>query len=137
MTIFQIARDFFDACETGKGWDVCKFFCHDNATFSCQADTLADVKTIAGYAEWMKGLLGPIPDGSYELRAFAADQARGVVVAVAIFHGTHSGEGGPVLATGRTVSADYVYVMEFGDKKIRHMTKIWNDAHTLRSLGWG
>ena len=23
-----------------------------------------------------------------------------------------------------------------GDK-IRHMTKIWNDGHTMRQLGWG
>jgi putative spermidine/putrescine transport system permease protein len=30
----------------------------------------------------------------------------------------------------------YVYAMEFDGEKIRHMTKIWNDAHSLRQLGW-
>jgi hypothetical protein len=25
---------FFDACETGKGWDVCREYCHADATFS-------------------------------------------------------------------------------------------------------
>jgi len=26
--------------------------------------------------------------------------------------------------------------MDFDGDKIRHMTKIWNDAITLRQLGW-
>lgn len=137
MTISEAARDFFEACETGKGWSGCKPWCHDDATFSCQADTLAGVTTIAGYAEWMKGLLGPLPDGAYELRAFATDEGNSTVVAAAIFRGTHSGEGGPIPPTGKSVAADYVYIMAFDGAKIRHMTKVWNDTQTLRSLGWG
>ena len=39
--------------------------------------------------------------------------------------------------TGKTAAADYVYVMDFDGDKIRHMTKIWNDGHTMRQLGWG
>lgn len=136
MTISESAREFFEACETGKGWSACKPWCHEDATFSCQADALADVTSLAGYADWMKGLLGPIPDGRYELKAFAADEARGAVVAAAVFHGTHSAEGGPVPPTGKSVAADYVYVMDFSGGKIRHMTKIWNDGHSLRALGW-
>jgi len=85
----------------------------------------------------MKGLLVPIADGAYELKAFATDEEHGAVVAAAVFHGTHSGEGGPVPPTGKTVAADYVYVMQFDGPKIRHMTKVWNDGYSLRSLGWG
>ncbi|MBT3331044.1 MAG: nuclear transport factor 2 family protein [Rhodospirillaceae bacterium] len=136
MSISDSARDFFEACETGKGWEGCKVWCHEDAGFSCQADALADVDTLAGYADWMQGLLGPIADGHYELNAFATDEARGTVVAAAVFHGTHSGEGGPVPATGQSVAVDYAYVMEFDGSKIRHMTKIWNDGHSLRALGW-
>lgn len=132
----QTARDFFEACETGKGWESCQNWCHDDATFSCQSDALADVTTLAAYAEWMKGLLGPIPDGRYELKAFAADPERGTVVAAAVFHGTQTGEGGPAAPTGKSVSSDYVYVMDFDGAKIRHMTKVWNDGHALRALGW-
>ena len=29
--IAGIARQFFDACEAGKGWDGCKAYCHPNA----------------------------------------------------------------------------------------------------------
>jgi len=136
MTIDQTARDFFEACESGQGWEGCRAWCHDDATFSCQADALADTKTLAGYAEWMKGLLGPIPDGRYELKAFAADEDRNTVVAAAVFHGTNTGAGGPGAPTGKAVATDYVYVIEFDGPRIRHMTKVWNDVPALRALGW-
>jgi predicted ester cyclase len=132
----RTARAFFEACETGKGWAACKDWCHDGATFSCQADALAETTTLAAYTEWMKGLLGPIPDGRYDLKAFAADPERGTVVAAAVFHGIQTGEGGPVPPTGKTVASDYVYVIAFDGEKISHMTKVWNDLHALRALGW-
>ncbi len=136
MTISGSAREFFEACETGKGWDGCKAWCHDDATFSCQADTLAEITSLAAYANWMQCLLGPIPDGRYELKAFATDDERGTVVAAAVFHGTHSGEGGPKPPLGKVVASDYVYVIGFDGALIRHMTKVWNDGHALRALGW-
>lgn len=136
MSQYETAEAFLDACETGKGWEVCQQWCQPEATFSCQADALAETITLADYAEWMKGLLTPVPDGRYVLKAFALDEARGTVVAAAEFHGTQTGEGGPVPPTGKSVVSDYAYVMQFGGDKITHMTKIWNDVHALRGLGW-
>ncbi|MEO1458421.1 MAG: nuclear transport factor 2 family protein [Pseudomonadota bacterium] len=136
MTMTETAHAFFEACETGKGWDACAGFCHAEASFSCQSDALAEVTTLSAYTEWMKGLLTPIPDGRYELKGFAADEARSMVLAFAVFHGTQIGPGGPVAPTGKTVAADYVYAMAFEGGKIRHMTKIWNADHSLRALGW-
>lgn len=136
MSYHETALAFFDACETGKGWEVCQQWCHENASFSCQADALSDTKTLAAYAEWMKGLLTPIPDGRYVLTAFATDEARNTVVAAAEFHGTQTGDGGPVAPTGKSVVSDYAYVIQFDGNKVSHMTKIWNDVHALRGLGW-
>ena len=133
----QTAERFFEACETGKGWDECQQYCHDGATFSAQADALAEVSTVEGYTDWMKGLLVPVPDGSYEVRSFAVDEGRQNVAAYGVFRGTHTGEGGPVPPTGKQIEADYVYVMKFDGDKIRHMTKIWNDGFSLKQLGWG
>lgn len=135
-SIEDTAERFFDACETGKGWEVCKEYCHAEATFSAQAEALAGVDTLQGYTEWMKGLFIPVPDGRYELRSFAVDEQRKNVAAYGVFRGTHSGEGGPVPPTGKQVEADYVYVMEFEGDRIRHMTKIWNDGFSLKQLGW-
>jgi len=134
--IGDVAAQFFDACETGGGWDACAAFCQADATFSAQVGVLADVDTLEGYTEWMKGMFTPVPDGNYELRSFAVDEGRQNVAAYAVFRGTHTGEGGPVPPTGNSIEADYVYVMQFDGDKISHLTKIWNDGISLQQLGW-
>ena len=136
MSISETAADFFDACETGKGWEVCKAWCHEDATFSCQAEALADTKTIETYANWMKGLLTPIPDAHYQIKGFATDTERNIVLTSAVIIGTQTGEGGPIPPTGNKIEADYVYSIEFEDGRIRHLKKIWNDGHSLKQLGW-
>ncbi len=130
------ANLFFDACETGKGWDGCKAYCHPGATFSAQSGVLSDIDTLEDYSEWMKNLLTPVPDGHYELKFMAEDKQRSCVAAFAVFHGTQTGPGGPGEPTGRKIAADYVYAMEFDGDRIRHMTKIWNDTVSLQQLGW-
>jgi predicted ester cyclase len=135
-TMRETAEQFFDACETGKGWAGCQQYCHPGATFSAQAGALENVKTLEAYAEWMKGLFTPCPDASYETRSFAVDEQRNNVTAFAIFRATHTGPGGPVPPTGKRVESDYVYVMEFDGGKIRRLTKIWNDAFSLKQIGW-
>jgi predicted ester cyclase len=132
----ETAHQFFDACETGKGWEACQQYCHPDASFTAQAGALAGVDTLQAYTEWMKGLMTPMPDGRYELRSFGVDEGRNNVTAFAVFRGTHTGEGGPVPATGKAVEADYVYMMQFDGDKIRHMTKIWNDVFSLQQVGW-
>ena len=134
--ILEQAKQFFEACETGKGWDGCKEYCCSGATFSAQTGALSGIDTLEGYTEWMKNLLTPIPDGRYELKFFAADEERNCVAAVAVFHGTQTGPGSPAEPTGNSIAADYVYAMEFEGDLIRHMTKVWNDTISLQQLGW-
>ncbi len=136
MSITDVAMKFFDACETGKGWEVCKAYCTPDATFAAQVEPLADVKSLESYANWMQAILGPLADGRYTLKSFATDDARRNVCAYAVFTGTHTGAGGPVPATGKTTNSDYVYVMTFTGDKISHMTKIWNSGWALKELGW-
>ena len=96
---------------------------------------MAGVSTLEAYTNWMKGMFTPIPDASYEVRALAVDERRNNVTAVAVFRGTNTGQG-PVPPTGKRVEADYVYVMDFDNGQIKHLTKIWNDVASLRQLGW-
>ena len=135
-SITTIAEAFFAACETGQGWEACSPYCKPDASFAAQAEPLSAVKTLEEYTNWMKGILTVLPDATYEVKSFATDSARNNVCAYGVFHGTHTGEGGPVPPTGRRTSTDYVYVMEFEDGKIKHMTKIWNSGFALRDLGW-
>jgi predicted ester cyclase len=126
--MMETAQRFFEACETGGGWEQCQQYCHPDATFSAQAAALRGVDDLKGYAEWMKGLLTPVPDGQAEVKTFALDETRSKVLAYGVFHGTHTGEGGPVPPTGKSTAADYVYDMAFDGDKIRHMT--------MEQLGW-
>jgi predicted ester cyclase len=135
-SITETAEKFFVACEAGEGWEGCRAYCHPGATFSAQTGALAGVETLEQYADWMKGLFTPLPGATYDLKAWATDEERQVVTAYAVFSAAHTGEGGPVPPTGKHIETDYVYVMMFDGDKIRHMTKIWNDAFALKGLGW-
>ena len=120
--IAVIAERFFEACETGKGWEACRAYCAPDASFAAQSEPLAGITTLRDYAEWMK--------------AFATDEERQTVCAYAVFSATHTGEGGPCPPTGKRTESDYVYVMEFAGDTVRHMTKIWNSAWAMKELGW-
>lgn len=138
MLAFENAKKFFDACEAGKGWQGCKDYAASGASFACQAGALADVSTVEGYCEWMKGLIGgPLPDGRYTLHAASFDEANNAATFAATFHATHTADGGPVPATNKKLNSDYVYVLNMNSQgKVEHMTKIWNDGHALSELGW-
>ena len=136
ISITKVAEDFFEACETGKGWQACSSYCVTDATFSAQATPLTDVNTLEQYTDWMKGILKIFPDARYELKSFATDNARSNVAAYAVFHATHTGQGGPIPPTGCRMNTDYVYIMQFRGEKIEHMTKIWNSELALKEIGW-
>ncbi|WP_290648028.1 ester cyclase [Aquisalimonas sp.] len=135
-SIMDTAGKFLDACDTGRGWDVCQQYCHADATFAAQAEPLADIDTLEGYTNWMQGLFDALPDGCYEIKSLAVDNERDNVCAYAVFRGTHTGEGGPVPPTGRSTDSQFVYVMEFEHGRIRHVTKVWNASYAMGQLGW-
>jgi predicted ester cyclase len=135
-SIASTAQAFFEACETGKGWAACCAYCTPEATFSAQAEPLLAISTLAGYTDWMTGILTVMPDARYEIKSFASDEERNNVTVYAVFHGTHTGPGAPVAPTGRSTSTDYAYVMQFDGDRIVHMTKIWNAGRAMKELGW-
>jgi predicted ester cyclase len=135
-SITSLAEAFFETCEKGKGWEACREYCTSDATFSAQAEPLLEVRTLAQYADWMRGIMTVFPGASYEVKSFATDATRSNVAAYAVFHATHTGEGGPVPPTGLSMSTDYVYVMQFEGEKIVHMTKIWHSGLALKDVGW-
>lgn len=135
-SITDTASAFFELCETGKGWEACSSYCTPNATFQAQSEPLSEITTLKDYVDWMQGMSTVLPDAGYEIRSFATDHDRQNVCAYAVFSGTHTGEGGPMPPTGKHANTDYVYVMQFQDGKISHMTKIWNSTWAMRQLGW-
>jgi hypothetical protein len=50
-TMTEAARKFFELCEAGKGWEACQAYCAPDASFSAQAEPLAEITTLQGYAD--------------------------------------------------------------------------------------
>mgnify|MGYP001338823446 FL=1 len=105
-------------------------------SFSSHAEALLDVKTIEGYSDWMTGVCSMMPDSNYEIKSLTVEEEKGHVSFFAVFSGTHTGEGGPISPTGKSGEVDYVYVLEFLDNKIKHLTKIWNPHYLFKQIGW-
>ena len=123
--ITAAAQSFFDACETGKAWTGCLQYCTPNATFSSQANPLLNIATLSAYCDWMRDVLTGLTDVSYEVKSFATDTTRQNVAAFGVFYGTQLVDG-LVSPTGKKIATDYVYIMQFTNDKISHMTKIWH-----------
>jgi len=137
MSLFKNAEKFFHACESFKGWDVCKAYVADNAIFFGQCEPLAEIKSVKDYVDWMTGFGIIAPDGNYELHASAFDEINNTAIFFATFTGTHTGEGGPVPPTNKTTNSHYVYALKMdGDGKIVSMNKIWNASWAMKELGW-
>ena len=138
MKAFDNAKRFFAACEASEGWEGCKEFVADGATFSAQSEPLVELHSVKAYCEWMAAFGTVTAPGSiYDLpTASFCDETRAAVF-FATFHATHTGDGGPVPPTNRKTSTQYVYALEMNpDDKVERMTKIWNAPWALRELGW-
>jgi len=138
MNKFQNAETFFHNCESAKGWNSCKDYVAENATFDAQSEPLVEITTVKDYVDWMAGL-GTItaPGCSYKIHASAFDEVNNVALFFATFTGTHTGEGGPVPPTNKTTNSQYVYALTMNNEgKIASMSKVWNSSWALRELGW-
>ena len=137
MKSFENAKSFFHNCESGMGFEACKDYVAENASFNCQSEVLAEVITVKDYVNWIAGLGTTMPGNSYEISASAYDENNHSAIFFATFTGTHSGEGGPVPPTNKTTNTHYVYVLKMNDEgKVEDMTKIWNGPWALKELGW-
>ena len=136
---FENCKAFLEIMDTGKGYDAGKQYVKEGgAAFDSQCEALKDMKTVQEYADWLQGLgKGPLTGNTIEFKSIAYDEERNLVNYVGVFKATHTGEGGPVPATNKTMETDYMYLIKMNDDgKIESMTKIWNDGWTLKQVGW-
>ena len=98
--MLDIAEKFFWPCDEGKGWDYCKEYCHPNATFKTDADTLVHLDRLEDYVEWTRArdtaiqssLLEATPPVAHSI-ADIPDPPRGLL-------------SGPLMHCGRFLSSD-------------------------------
>ena len=133
--ITEIARRFFDTCESGRGWEACRVYCTRDATFSAQSEPLAEIGLLQAYTDWVAGALHTYRAGWYEVKSLATDETGASVSIFAVFS-TADGVKDERSASRKMLKTDYVYVMFFEGHAIRHMTKVWNAGWTMRQMGW-
>lgn len=138
MSNFENAQSFFHAVDSAAGWEACKQYVVDGASFAAQSEPLADITTVKDYVDWMAAFgTNTVPGCTYELHASAYDEANKCAIFFATFTATHSGEGGPVPPTNKSTNTHYVYVLKMNDEgQIRSMHKIWNAPWAMNELGW-
>jgi len=138
MNSFEVAKKFFEACEAPLGWEGCKEYVQDGASFSAQSEPLAKINTVQGYCDWMHAFgLVTSPEGYYELHSSSYDESSNTALFFATYHGKHTGEGGPVPPTSMETASHYVYALQMNEEsKVRHMIKVWNAPWAMRELGW-
>ena len=122
MDNLQTARNFFEQCDYGKGWDACKIYCRQDATFETEAETLSAINTLDTYCDWMTDAIDMFDDNvEIEIKAEAYDRPRDIVLIYAEIRGNLILGPEPMFA-----KTDYVYVLKFDYGKISHMAKIWD-----------
>ena len=68
--MLDVAEKFFWPCDEGKGWEACKEYCHPNATFKTDADTLVYLDRLEDYVEWMKDAHSMFANAKFEIKSF-------------------------------------------------------------------
>ena len=135
---YDIALAFFEACEAPSGWAGCQQFATADATFSAQSEPLMGMTRLADYCDWMHAF-GTVtaPGARYELHSSSYDEQNRQALFFATYHAKHTGEGGPVPATGKETASHYVYAISVNEAlKVSHVTKVWNAPWAMRELGW-
>jgi hypothetical protein len=134
---FENATSVQVAMDKATGWDSCKDVVEEGATFSAQAGAVADCKTLKEYADWAEGFAKICPNSTFDVNIKMYDEDTRTAVFCCTYHATHTGEGGPVEATGKTTHSDYVYIIKMNEHdKITSFKKVWNDGFALAELGW-
>ena len=121
------AQHFFDLCEAGKGSNATAPYVSPGASFSAQVvdalpgPPLTKVTSVAGYADWMAGVVQEFgPKATVDVKAAAYDESRSAMVFYAVFMGY----------------SDYVYYLDMDSDtcKVKSMVKIWNDKYAANNI---
>ena len=121
MDNLTTAGAFFEACDYGKGWSSCRSYCHENASFETEAETLAEINTLDTYCDWMVEALAMFDATvEVEVKSEAYDVKKDIALIYAEIRGNVIIGPEPMF-----MKTDYVYAINFNGKKISHVTKIW------------
>lgn len=130
------------ACDGGGGWAACQHLCVEDATFTCQSDTMGKFTTIREYADFMAGFGLSCPNATWTTDEESWNGVTHTATFFCTYYGQHtvSVEGyGPTVPTLKKAVSHYcckVTTDPARGNKVVNITKVWNDIWMLRELGW-
>lgn len=135
---FTNAKHIMECVDAGIPFECIESIVVEDAPFICQADALADVKTVRAWADWMdKFCAMTAPGCTRTVHSTLWDPSTKTCMLFGTYHAKHTGEGGPVPPTHKQTNTEYCYVLVMNnDDKCVSFTKVWNDGFALKELGW-
>ncbi len=113
---FTNAKKIMRVIDSAEPWEEIKDLIVPDAPFTCQAHALSDVSTIHGWYDWMLNFKTNIaPDGTFTVRSIMWDEKTKVCMYSAVYHATHTGEGGAIRPTNKHADTDYFYQLTMND----------------------
>jgi len=143
-TAFENAIAFVKALDGYQGWDGCKQYVADGATFFAKVRILREegIDSIEKYCNWLALIGKTYFDSSYEIKGMSF--ANNTAIIYAAFTGKQIevyNKNSP--SSNQYISTDYVYIItmeekqdENHDPKIIIFRKLWNDCEWQYDLGW-
>ena len=121
MTRLSTARAFFEACDYGKVWKDWQAYCHEDASFETDSETLDGVDSLDIYCDWMTEASAMFDDNvEVEVKAEAYDRDKDIVLIYAEIRGNVI-----IVPEPMFMKTDYVYAIHFDGEKISHIAKVW------------
>lgn len=123
----QLSMEFFDCCESGRGWVGCSQLVAADAPFMIEAvDALpgppvTDNRYVKDYLDWMAGVVQEFgAKASYKVKAHGFDKTTNTALVYAVFMGY----------------SDYVYSIRLcaQEMKVCGLTKVWNDKYAFNNI---
>ena len=142
-TAFKNAIAFVKALDGYQGWDGCKKYVADGATFLAKVRILREegIDSIEKYCDWLALIGNTYFDSSYEIKGMSF--ANNTAIIYATFTGKQIEVYNKNPSSNEYVSTDYVYIItmeekkdENHDPKIIIFSKLWNDCEWQYDLGW-
>ena len=149
MSNLEAAIAFLEVCEKGDGWEACKDYCAENATFRSQAGVFHPPQaeepnlggTLKNYVDWVEKMNQDVLSNCHVSDVVCVyDEKTSTVIFSAVFNATHTNtpEGVPLPPpTNKSAASDFENRVHFdSDGKIDSLIKIWNSEWTAKQFGW-
>jgi hypothetical protein len=131
LSLAHNAHLFVDSCDAGRGWTGCKYWCHDDASYSCEIGQTPNASKLAAYTDSKKKQLLLGVNCENIVKCLDVYDSLDPAYAVAKMRYPQTNNCGPAPSANTPTDPSYAYIIEFEGDKIRHVIKVSNEPREL------